>query len=119
MDAATVTARLMEDAQSCSPSPRSTSRLMPHRSVVLLYRAKGLSFEKIALRFQQLGVRVAPSTVVLFCRQHIRETDVLRERRRLEAGLGPSEAEPAAPSAPSAASTTPGKRGPKIARDDF
>jgi hypothetical protein len=119
METAVINDRMMADAQNCAPAPRSASRLMPFRSVVLLYRAKGLSYEKIALRFQQQGVKVAPSTVVLFCNQHVRETDVLRERRRMEAGLPPSETDEVRPPASKPVTAVPGKRGPKIARDDF
>lgn len=122
MDSATLTVRLMEDARRYDSAERPASRLAPHRNAILLLRAKGLSYARIAARFRQQGLPVAPSTVVLFCSQHIKETEILRERRRLEA----ARAQPTAPApvvpfslAANQAAAAPGRRGPKIARDDF
>ncbi len=124
MDTAALKARLMEEARRYDPAEKPASRLTPHRNALVLFRAKGLSYAGIAERFRQQGLNVAPSTVVLFCRQHIKGTEVLRERRRLEAGTAHSENTPGAavvpfampPVKPAAAA---GRRGPKIARDDF
>jgi hypothetical protein len=120
METAELNTRLMEEARCFEPQGYRPSRLTPHRNVILLYRAKGLSYERIAAAFVKHGLKISPPTVGLFCRQHIKETEVLRERRRLEVDVRQAEAAggPIVPFAP-AAGVTSGKRGPRIARDDF
>lgn len=119
METAELNARLMEEARRFDTQGYRPSKLVPHRNVILLYRAKGLSYERIAAAFVKHGLKVSPPTVGLFCRQHIKETEVLRERRRLEADARRAEeAGPVVPFVPATAHA-PGKRGPRIARDDF
>lgn len=120
METAELNTRLMEEARSFEAQGYRSSKLTPHRNVILLYRAKGLSYERIAAAFVKHGLKVSPPTVGLFCRQHIKETEVLRERRRLEADARQVQAaagDPIVPFAPAAAAA--GRRGPRIARDDF
>ncbi len=123
MEIAELNLRLMEDACRYDPAARPRTRLEPHRAVILMYRAKEMSYERIAAALAKHGLKVAPPTVGAFCRRHIPETDVLRERRRLEADARRLSATAPAPVVPFTASdkaaTTPGRRGPKIARDDF
>lgn len=109
----------MEEARRFEARGYRPSKLAPHRNVIVLYRAKGLSYERIAAAFVKHGLKVSPPTVGLFCRQHIKETEVLRERRRLEVETRQIGAErPLVPfSSPPASSAR--RRGPRIARDDF
>lgn len=119
MEHAELNLRLMEEARRFEAQGYRPSKLAPHRNVIVLYRAKGLSYERIAAAFVKHGLKVAPPTVGLFCRQHIKETEVLRERRRLEVETRQVEAE--RPVVPFAAPVprSAGRRGPRIARDDF
>lgn len=123
METTALNARLMEEARRYDPKERPASKLTPHRNALILLRAKGMSYARIAARFRQQGLPVAPSTVVEFCTQHIKETEILRERRRLEADGSrpqPTAAAPVVPfSVPAAGAVAPGRRGPRIARDDF
>lgn len=126
MEIADLNACLMEDARRYDPAINRRTLLAPHREVLLLYRAKGLSYERISAALHKQGLKVAPPTVGAFCRQHITEAEILRERRRLEAGSRRANAAPPSPVVPFAASSAkshaapaPGRRGPKIARDDF
>lgn len=121
MESAELNVRLMEEARRYEPEGYRPSKLTSHRNVILLYRAKGLSYERIAAAFLKHGLKVSPPTVGLFCRQHIKEPEILRERRRLEADARRAEAAPSGPVVPFVrpAIALPGRRGPKIARDDF
>lgn len=126
MEIAELNARLMNDARRCDPTIHRRTLLGPHREALVLYRAKGMSYERIAAALRKQGLNVAPPTVGAFCRRQITEAEVLRERRRLEVSLRRPAAEPstavaphAPPTAKSSPNTAPGRRGPKIARDDF
>ena len=58
--------------------------------------------------------------VGVFCRQNFTKAEILRERRRLEAEARRAAMPAAAATPPKPVATPPpGKRGPKIARDDF
>lgn len=78
--------RILADARSCDPDGRAASRLTPHREAILLYRAKGLSYEEIAATLTQLGLRIGKTQVGTWCRRHVRKADILRKRAELEAG---------------------------------
>lgn len=126
MEIAELNARLMDDARRYDPTGHRPTLLGPHREALLLYRAKGMSYERIAAALRKQGLNVAPPTVGAFCRRRITEAEVLREKRRLEANLrrpavdSPVAVVPLAPaSAKSSPAPAPGRRGPKIARDDF
>lgn len=77
--------RVLTNARDFDPASRSRSRLGPHREALLIYRAKGLSYEQIAEILTGLGVPVRPTIVGTFCRRQFRKTDVLRKRQELEA----------------------------------
>ncbi len=126
METAELNARVLDDARRYDPANHRQTLLAPHREALVLYRAKGMSYERIAAALRKQGLNVAPPTVGAFCRRQITEAEVLRERRRLEASLRRPAADfPAAvtplapPSAKSSPAPAPGRRGPKIARDDF
>lgn len=119
-------ARLIEDARSYNPATHARTLLGPHRDALLMYRVKGMSYERIAAALLRNGLKVSAPAVGIFCRQHFTKAEILRERRRLETesrrtapapgtALFPTgDAPPKPPLTPAA-----GRRGPKIARDDF
>ena len=51
METNELNARLLADARLFDPKARPSSKLIPHRNVILLYRAKGMSYERIAAAF--------------------------------------------------------------------
>lgn len=76
--------RVLADARQYDPANRLRSRLAAHREALLIYRAKGLSYEEIAETLTRLGLQVRPTIVGTFCRRNFRKTDVLRKRQELE-----------------------------------
>jgi len=101
--------RVLADARDFDPASRPRSRLAPHREALLIYRAKGLSYEEISETLTRLGLPIRPTFVGTFCRRHFRKADVLRKRQELEA----APIRPAA-EAPGAAPVSPflsGRRG--------
>ena len=117
-------ARLMEDARNYDPAAHHRSLLAPYRDVLLLWRAKFMSYEQIAATLNSHGIRVSPAGVGVFCRGHFTKVEI--ERARREAHV---TARPATPARISAA-VPPGivprpvepnlnRRGPKIARDNY
>jgi len=109
-------ARLMEDARRYDPGEHNRSLLVPFRDVILLCRAKFMSYEQISATLTRHGLKSSPAAVGVFCRRHFSKTDILRERQRVESGRTPAGQAPLAPAIPPGA---PGKRGPKIARDNY
>ena len=81
-----IQSRILADARNLDPSSRSASRLSAHREALLLYRAKGLSYEDIAATLSQLGLRIGKTQVGTYCRGAFRKADVQRKRAELEAG---------------------------------
>jgi len=118
-------ARLMEDARSYDPGAHVRGVLVPYRDVLFLWRAKHMSYEQMAATLTMNGVRVSPAGVGAFCRRNFSRAEILRERHR----LGMATAKGPAATAPSsgglsavakpAAPVPPGRRGPKVARDDY
>lgn len=78
-------AKVLADARDYDPANRLRSRLAPHREALLIYRAKGLSYEDIAETLTRLGLKIRPTIVGTFCRRNFRKTDILRKRQELEA----------------------------------
>jgi hypothetical protein len=118
--------RLLDDARSYSPDAHRRSLLDPFRDVILLQRAKFMSYDQIAGAFTRNGLKVSGPGVAGYCRRTFTKGEILRERQRL--GLDtPKEPAATAPSFPglSAVATPgpvpvpPGRRGPKIARDNY
>jgi hypothetical protein len=114
-------ARLMEDARRYNPAEHTRGLLTPYRDVLLLWRAKYMSYEQIAASLTRHGLKVSPAAVGVFCRRAFTKSEILRERQRVEheAGPKPVAATPLLPLTPMATPTIPGKRGPKIARDNY
>lgn len=109
-------ARLLAHARSYDPSAHHRSLLAPYRDVLLLWRAKFMSYEQIAAALIQHGLMVSPAGVGVFCRRTFTKAEI--ERARKEHGLPAPKAPPVAPGAPR--SPTPASsRGPKVARDNY
>lgn len=118
-------ARLMEDARDYDPAAHTRGLLAPYRDVLLLWRAKFMSYEQISASLTRHGIKVSPAGVGVFCRRNFSKAEILRERHR----LGTESANGSAATAPGsggrfavakpAAPVSPGKRGPKVARDDY
>ena len=117
MESPELHARLMEDARSYDPTAHTRSLLAPFRDVLLLQRAKFMSYEQISATLTRHGLNISGPAVGCFCRQQFtkREIDAMRRSMNLPK---PAAASPA--QAPAIQPTRePGKRGPKIARKDF
>ncbi len=114
-------ARLMEDARRYNPAEHTRSLLTPYRDVLLLWRAKYMSYEQIAATLTRHGLKVSSAAGGVFCRRVCTKGEILRERQRVESGTGPRPVTATAPIplTPPDSPTTPGKRGPKIARDNY
>jgi hypothetical protein len=126
METATLHDRLLDDARSYDPAEHTRSLLAPYRDVLLLWRAKFMSYEQIAATLTRHGVKVSPASVGIFCRRSFTRAEILGERKRFEdraahrpAAALPGPALPRADTKPPPASALPGKRGPKIARDNY
>ena len=116
--------RLMEDARNYDPAAHHRGLLAPYRDVLLLWRAKFMSYEQIAATLNSHGIRVSPAGVGVFCRGQFTKNEIDRARREVRdthrptaQGRVSAAASPAA--SPRPAESTSGKRGPKIARDNY
>lgn len=116
MENETLHARLMEDARRYDPAEHNRSLLMPFKDVILLWRAKYMSYEQITATFTRHGIKTSPAAVGVFCRRNFTKTDILRERQRAESVAKPASPVPLAPVIAPGGS---GKRGPRIARDNY
>jgi hypothetical protein len=119
-------ARLLDDAHSYSPDAHHRSLLDPYRDVILLQRAKFMSYEQIAGTFTRNGLKVSGPGVAGYCRRTFTKAEILQERRRLESERtkGPAATAPSFPglsavAKPGLVPVPPGRRGPKIARDNY
>lgn len=117
--------RLMEDARRYNPAEHTRGLLTPYRDVVLLWRAKYMSYEQIAATLTRHGLKVSPAAVGIFCRRSFTKGEILRERHRVENEPNPKPSVTATATLPLPFSQAPaipansGKRGPKIARDNY
>lgn len=111
--------RLMEDARRYNPAEHTRSLLAPYRDVVLLWRVKFMSYEQIAATLTRHGLKVSPAAVGVFCRRAFTKAEIIRERQRLNTVAGQRLADSTTKPTPGPVPATPGKRGPKIARDDY
>ena len=117
---------LMEEARRYDPAENTRSRLARFRDVLLTYRAKAVSYEQIAATLTRSGLRTSPAAVGTFCRRSFTKIEILRERRHLQKGT-PKGLAATAPSSPGLSAAAPpasaplpsGRRGPKIARDNY
>ena len=126
METATLHDRLLDDARSYDPAEHTRSLLAPYRDVLLLWRAKFMSYEQIAATLTRHGVKVSPASVGIFCRRSFTRAEIMGERKRFEDGAAHRPAAallglalPRTDTKPTPASGLPGKRGPKIARDNY
>ncbi len=127
MDAPDLHSRLMDDARRYDPAAHTRGLLGPFRDVILLQRAKFMSYEQISATFARHGLKVSPAAVGVFCRRHYTKAEIERARQSQASSpaLGRVPAAPAkvtpalGASAPGPVATGNGKRGPKIARDNY
>jgi hypothetical protein len=85
--------------------PRTPGGLLgPYRDVLLLQRAKFMSYEQISATFARHGLRVSPAAVGMFCRRHLTKAEI--ERARKPSSSAPSTL-PQAALRPSPASGAP------------
>ncbi|MBP6505918.1 MAG: hypothetical protein KA257_00005 [Opitutaceae bacterium] len=114
-------ARLIEDARRYNPAEHTGGLLAPYRDVLLLWRAKYMSYEQIAATLTRHGLKVSSAAVGIFCRRTYTKGEILRERQRTESGAGPKPVTAATilTLTPATIPAVPGKRGPKIARDNY
>ena len=116
-------ARLMEDARNYDPTAHHRGLLAPYRDVLLLWRAKFMSYEQIAATLNSHGIRVSPAGVGVYCRGHFTKAEIeraRREAREVNRPAAPSRISAAtSPAAsPRSAESAANRRGPKIARDN-
>ena len=122
---------LLEDARRYDPEAHHRGLLAPYREVLLLQRAKFMSYEQIAATLTRHGLKVSPAGVGVYCRRTFTKAEIDRTRRHLTAeAQATAVVKPAAPaaanvapalaaSASGPASTSTTRRGPKIARDNY
>jgi hypothetical protein len=126
METATLHDRLLDDARRYDPAEHTRSLLAPYRDVLLLWRAKFMSYEQIAATLTRHGFKVSPAGVGVYCRRSFTKNEILWERKRFEDGAAhrpaarlPGFALPPTDTKPAPAPAVSGKRGPKIARDNY
>lgn len=109
-------ARLMADARTYDPTAHHRGLLAPYRDVLLLWRAKFMSYEQIAAALTRHGISVSPAGVGAFCRRTFTKVELDRARQEHLNGTAPA---PTLTKAGSHQEPGTGRRGPKIARDDY
>ena len=126
MTASDIHTRLLEEARRYDPATHHRSPLDQFRDVILLQRAKSMSYEQIAGAFTRNGFKISGPGVAGYCRRTFPKAEILRERQRLETELlkepaitAPSLGRPSTVAKPEVPPAMPGKRGPKIARDNY
>ena len=129
MDTAERHERLRDESRpSLVPGPLH-GRLAPYQDVLLLQRAKGLSYERIAAIFVRHGFKISPAAVGAFCRRAFTQSEMTLARRNLTmspTGITAGQVPSSAPVPPAMdhstfrpATVTLRPRGPKIARDNY
>jgi hypothetical protein len=110
-------ARLLADARNYDPAAHNRGLLGPYRDVLLLWRAKFMSYEQIAATLTKHGIKVSPAGVGVFCRRNFSKAEIERARHQTPGRTG----SPLPAPAPSgrAAEATGARRGPRVARDDY
>jgi hypothetical protein len=117
-------ARLLEDARNYDPSAHHPGLLAPYRDVLLLWRAKFMSYEQIAATLTSHGIKVSAAGVGVFCRGQFTKAEIDRVRREAQGSrrpVAPGRVPTAGTgsSGPGPAESSSGRRGPKIARDNY
>jgi hypothetical protein len=121
--------RLLADAENYDPAAHTRSLLAPHRDTLLLMRAKFMSYEQISATLAKHGLNVSPTAIGVFCRRNFTKAEIDRLRREHTRRPAPPPADqlpglvtqtPPPPRLQKVAvPTEPGRRGPRIARDDI
>ncbi len=132
MESPELHALLMEDARTYDPAAHTRSLLTPFRDVLLLQRAKFMSYEQISATLARHGLKVSPAAIGVFCRRNFTKAEIERARHtpsvnalagaasRRSPTSGPASGAPTSGvSAPGPSTASTGKRGPKIARDNY
>lgn len=123
MDTSELHSRLLDDARRYDPAQHTRSLLAPYRDVLLLQRAKFMSYEQISATLARHGLKVSPAAVGCFCRRNFSKAEIEAARRPAApaaSGTTAANARPGSrPALLGAPLREPGRRGPKIARDDF
>ncbi len=109
--------RLLAHARSYDPSAHHRGLLAPYRDVLLLWRAKFMSYEQIAAALSQHGLKVSPAGVGVFCRRTFTKSEIDRARR--DYGLPAPKAVAQAVAGTGRNPVQAGQRGPKVARDNY
>lgn len=117
-------ARLMEDARNYDPAAHHRGLLGPYRDVLLVWRAKFMSYEQIAATLSVHGIKVSPAGVGVYCRSQFTKAEIERVRREHRATTRATTSTPASTTIPPTVTPPPadlgaGRRGPKIARDNY
>jgi len=117
-------ARLMEDARNYDPAAHHRGLLGPYRDVLLVWRAKFMSYEQIAATLSVHGIKVSPAGVGVYCRSQFTKAEIERVRREHRATARATTPSPVSNSLSPAVTLPPadlgaGRRGPKIARDNY
>ena len=73
--------RLLEDARRYDPEAHHRGLLAPYREVLLLQRAKFMSYEQIAATLTRHGLKVSPAGVGVYCRRTFTKAEIDRMRR--------------------------------------
>lgn len=110
-------ARLLADARSYDPDAHHRGLLAPYRDVLLLWRAKFMSYEQIAATLTKHGIKVSPAGVGVFCRRSFSKAEL--DRVRQDQLKAPAPAQAQRPVTSRGSESAAGRRGPKIARDDY
>lgn len=112
--------RLLSEAQRQAPVPTERSRLHPFRDAIIVFRAKRMSYERIAAILTARGVAIRPSALGNFVRRHCPAAEIERIRGELAAGReAPRQATPPPQRPTPAAAGIGGTRSRRIARDDL
>ena len=114
-------ARLLDVARRYDPAAYHRSLLSPYRDVLLMWRAKFMSYEQIAATLMTHGIKVSPAGVGVFCRRTFSKAELERARREVGAQRPAvaSSVEPSRAASPWSPESPASRRGPKIARSDY
>ncbi|MDI1334563.1 MAG: hypothetical protein PSU94_00130 [Lacunisphaera sp.] len=119
MDPNELHTQLLEDARRYDPAAHTRGLLAPFRDVLLLQRAKFMSYEQISATLARHGLRVSPAAVGIFCRRQFTKTEIESARRPVGGAKQPTESASTRSADSTRTSTYNGQRGPKIARKDL
>ncbi|HTH49933.1 MAG TPA: hypothetical protein VMB21_20640 [Candidatus Limnocylindria bacterium] len=121
-----LSSRLLAETDNYDAAANARDLLSPYREFLLRARAKYMSYEQIAATLAKHGIRISPTAVGVFCRRHFTRAEIERVRAGLvhppvaaASTLPGLNVPPAAPAPSPTPAPDTGRRGPKIARDDF